>query len=405
MMRPFAPLALLALVTTAVAADVCLQEVQFSGDVRDGRRLFVEQGCVRCHAVLGSGGKVGPDLVEVGKGKSFFDTLGRLWSHSPEMVKATEEEGASWPEFSPKEMDDLLSYLYYLNYFDKPGDFNRGEKVFSGKGCIGCHSVGHKGGAVGPALDPLGNQASPLPLVAAMWNHGPNMALKMKELSIPKPEFQGSDVADLLAYIRGITVTSAVRREYVAPGDPGKGRGLFSEVGCNRCHSVRGEGGGEGLGGDLAEADLQRSVSELAGIMWNHGPIMWKQMRELELEVITFKPEDMAHIIAYLYFINYYGETGDPSPGEKVFAEKGCAVCHPVGGSTEGVGPDLLKTRVLERPASFAAALWNHAPAMMRTAEEKIVAWPEFRGSEMVDLHAYLSSLQTEEEEEEEEND
>lgn len=395
---------LVAMATVCTADAMLLQESQFAGDVLSGRQLFVEKGCMHCHAVLGHGGKIGPDLAEASKGRSFFDTLGLLWSHSPKMIQAVEAEGAEWPKISAKEMDDLLSYLYYLNYFDKPGDFVRGEKVFRGKKCVACHAVGTLGGAVGPPLDKYGSQASPIAMVAQMWNHGPNMSVKMKELSIASPEFEGTDVSDLLAYIRGATVTSGVHHEYIAPGDPAKGRKLFTKAGCSRCHAVRGENGGKKGGGsigpDLADVDLRRGVAELAGIMWNHGPIMWRQMRELELEIITFEAEDMAHIIAYLYFINYYSDTGDPAAGEKVFSDKGCLACHPTGGVGEGVGPDLLKSRAIRRPARFAAALWNHAPAMVKTAQAKVMPWPEFRESQMRDLHAFLVALQSKDDEE-----
>lgn len=402
MMRRAASVGCVAMVAI-LAAGAALQESKFGGDVLSGRSLFVEKGCVRCHAVLGGGGKIGPDLAEVGKGKTFFDTLGLLWSHSPRMVKAAEEQGAEWPTIAPREMDDLLAYLYYLNYFDKPGDYVRGEKTFAQKGCIKCHRVGKIGGDVGPSLDPYGEQASPVAMVANMWNHGPNMALRMERLSIPKPVLEGTDVSDLLAFIRGATATSGARREYIAPGNPVKGRKLFEEAGCSHCHAVRGIGGGKGdgsVGPDLAESDLHRGVSELAGIMWNHGPIMWDLMKRLDMEIITFEPEDMAHIIAYLYFINYYSEGGDAEAGKKVFSEKGCATCHPVGGAAGGTGPDLVKSRSIRRPARFASALWNHAPEMVKVVEKEVLPWPEFRGSEMGDLHAYLVELQEKAEEE-----
>ena len=391
---------LLAAGTLALRGERPSQEPKFLGNVLKGRRLFVEKGCVRCHSVLGSGGTIGPDLAEVGRGASFFETLGRLWSHSPGMVQALGREGIEWPTFAAGEMDDLLSYLYYLNYFDSPGDFVRGEAVFRQKGCIRCHMVGSQGGEVGPKLDPYGEQASPVAMVAAMWNHGPNMSLKMKELDVPKPEFRGSDVADLLAYFRGVTVTSGVRREYVAPGDPGEGRELFEKAGCDGCHAVRGVGGGKGEGPDLARADLQRGVSELAGILWNHGPIVWERRKSQDLEILPFRAEEMAHLIAYLYFINYYGAEGDPAAGKGLFQAKGCANCHSTGGAAESTGPDLSKSRAIGRPAGFAAALWNHAPSMLKTAETRILPWPEFRDREMLDLYAFLVGLREADEKE-----
>ena len=399
-MRPATILGMLVLAAAAASQDAPgPPQGQFRGDVLQGRQVFVGKGCVRCHAVLGSGGTAGPDLGESAKGSSFLDLLGRLWSHSPQMVEAVRDAGLEWPRLNATEMDDLLSYLYYLNYFDKPGNFERGEQVYRGKGCVSCHSVGGLGGEVAPHLDAYGAMSSPVSIVAAMWNHGPNMSLKMHELSVPKPEFKGTDVADLLAYIRGVTVTADVRRgEYVKPGNPQRGQQLFKEAGCGRCHVVGGRTDGLSagtIGPDLARADLQHSVSELAGVMWNHGPIMWEQMKLLDLPVITLNAADMADIIAYLYFINYSQESGDPVAGQAVALDKGCSICHQVGTAGEFEGPSFITSKAIESPTAFAAALWNHAPAMVKKVESRILAWPEFRDHEMRDLHAFLVSLKT----------
>jgi mono/diheme cytochrome c family protein len=37
----------------------------------------------------------------------------------------------------------------------------QGQRLFQQKGCIGCHSVGGKGGAIGPALDDVGLRRTP----------------------------------------------------------------------------------------------------------------------------------------------------------------------------------------------------------------------------------------------------
>ena len=43
-------------------------EVRASGDAARGEAIFrrQEQGCVKCHAIGGAGGQVGPDLVSIG---------------------------------------------------------------------------------------------------------------------------------------------------------------------------------------------------------------------------------------------------------------------------------------------------------------------------------------------------
>jgi cytochrome c2 len=39
------------------------------GNPINGRRIFVEGRCVRCHAIWGNGGTLGPDFASVGGGR------------------------------------------------------------------------------------------------------------------------------------------------------------------------------------------------------------------------------------------------------------------------------------------------------------------------------------------------
>lgn len=104
---------------------------QQAGDLSDnplkGRTVFVDKGCVKCHSVWGVGGKLGPDLSRAGMGRSFLQISGMLWSHSPRMIELMEQRGVARPTFTQDEMGKLVSYLYYLNYFNEPwpGDFPR----------------------------------------------------------------------------------------------------------------------------------------------------------------------------------------------------------------------------------------------------------------------------------------
>ena len=93
-----------------------------------GRKVFVKKQCVRCHAVMGNGGNLGPDLAEVGKGRSFFQLLSELWSHSPQMIQSMQDRSVPWPTFADEEMRDLTAYIYFLNFLDKPGEFQKGVK-------------------------------------------------------------------------------------------------------------------------------------------------------------------------------------------------------------------------------------------------------------------------------------
>jgi hypothetical protein len=64
---------------------------------------------------------------------------------------------------------------------------------------------------------------------------------------------------------------------YVLWGDPQKGRKVYADHGCANCHAVRGVGGT--LGPDLGRPPLyHKTVTQMAGVMWNHAPQMRKKI-------------------------------------------------------------------------------------------------------------------------------
>src|SRR3989304_10036002 len=115
------------------------------------------------------------------------------------------------------------------------------------------------------------------------------------------------------------------------PQNPLKGRELFTSKGCIKCHPIRGEGGK--VGPDLGKTVGQRSFFEVASIMWNHSPVMSEKMRELKVPRPKFSAEEMADMLAFLYFLNYFEEPGNPAQGKAVFARKGCVKCHSIAGA------------------------------------------------------------------------
>ena len=51
-----------------------------------GSRVFGAKGCVKCHAVNGSGGRIGPDLGRIVRPRSFYDLATAMWNHLPRMT-------------------------------------------------------------------------------------------------------------------------------------------------------------------------------------------------------------------------------------------------------------------------------------------------------------------------------
>ncbi len=86
--------------------------------------------------------------------------------------------------------------------------------------------------------------------------------------------------------------------------------------------------------------------------------------------------------------------SADSARGAEVFALQGCVNCHALNGVGPSIGPDL--GRVVDRgytPASLAATMWNHAPAMWGEIRLRSVARPALDEQQAADLFAYFYSL------------
>ncbi len=360
----------------------------FPEDPLKGSKLFVSKGCIKCHTIWGIGDTLGPDLAQMSKEQNLLQLAGLLWSHSPKMIEIMEERGVSRPTFTPQEMGDLMGYIYYFNYFDQPGNFIEGERLFVEKGCAECHSVGEYGGRDKISLDDYGKYISPSFLATGLWNHSPEILSEIKRLGLKQPEFKGQELAHLLAYLRGAAINEDGEIIYAEPGSPKRGEDIFKQKKCNTCHAVWGEGGRQSS--DLGRRELRLSLIEIAGKIWSHSGHMLQEMKRIGLPFPIFSAREMADIISYLYFIQFYDEKGDPKEGKKLFREKVCVFCHALEGEGENVGPDLGESEAHFSPIFLASAMWNHAVVMEDMLAEKDLAWPRFSGNEMRDLVSYI---------------
>jgi nitric oxide reductase subunit C len=357
-----------------------------------GRQVFIEKGCPKCHAIWGEGGSLGPDLGKVGVWRSVMELAGVLWNHSPAMIEKMRERRIARPTINTEEMANLAAFLYFLNYFDQPGDASKGEGLFSQKGCVECHAVGGRGGNVGPALDSYKHFASPLFLARSMWTHNVAMARTMAGKDIPRPEFADGELANIFAYIQEASSEPGSKRTYMVPGSPARGEKVFKDKGCARCHAIDGSGGQ--IGPDLGREELHRSVTEIAGLMWNHEPRMWTKMQAMGIPLPQFSNQELSDLIAYIFFLQYFDPPGDVVKGQGLYMDKGCILCHYTPrGAEKRLAPDLSRSPALASPLALSSAMWNHAPAMETQIRERGLPWPRFREGEVRDLVEYLRSL------------
>ena len=177
--------------------------------------------------------------------------------------------------------------------------------------------------------------------------------------------------------------------EYLLPGNFKEGWKVFTTKRCGACHAIWGEGGKGGPDlGSLPEAYV--SQSQLAALMWNHGPDMWGRMSSKKIPFQKIEKKEMADLFAFLYFIRYMDEPGDPKKGKSLMESKACMKCHPV---KEGTNEGLSRWGMYVNPILWAQMMWNHTPQMEQEMKKKGLSRVEFKGNEMVDLIAYIRSL------------
>ena len=154
------------------------------GSDADGEAVFKARACAGCHPSVS-------ELSARTHGKTLTEVAAAMWNHEPIMSKA----GATPTKFAPDEMRDLLGYLWAQQFFQDAGLPAVGRKVFVAKRCASCHD------AEGKAPKLAGGGFNGSAMVSALWRHGPSMLIQMRQDGVQWPRFEGSQMADLIAYL------------------------------------------------------------------------------------------------------------------------------------------------------------------------------------------------------------
>ena len=359
-----------------------------TGDPTRGAQLFQERGCQHCHAIYGEGGRIGPSLSSSAEHRETMDDLvASMWNHAPAMWERMDAEKLPRPQLDEKDVSDLLAFLYVTRYLDEPGSPMAGSKVFVERGCSQCHAVNGQGPKVGPDLTSVGAD-TPITWTQTLWNHAPQMEVRMRGMKVAWPRFEGSEMNDLLAYVR--SVSTAVRREYkLLPADVDRGHAVFETKGCAQCHSVDGTPGAAPTLGPGSRAPT--TIVQFAAAMWNHSPEMWRVMQGRRIPRPTFQADEMADLIAYLYSIRYFDPPGSAQKGRALFGARGCAGCHGAGGEGSGLAPALRVRGRSYSSITLATVVWQHGPEMRKNAAQLGKSWPTLQSGDIADLTAFLN--------------
>ncbi|HEY5764888.1 MAG TPA: c-type cytochrome [Candidatus Deferrimicrobiaceae bacterium] len=168
------------------------------GNTDSGRKLFSSKGCAKCHAIFGEGGKEAPDLGKAVSQANITSLITQMWNHAGTMRETFSSKKLSWPHFNETEMNDLIVFLYSLNYDDKPGEAAKGERIFRDNRCVDCHfkTDADKQKIVGDI-----KSASTILFATHLWNHIPSMEAAMVTQAVPWPEMSGQQLRDVLAFL------------------------------------------------------------------------------------------------------------------------------------------------------------------------------------------------------------
>ena len=269
------------------------------GNAASGRRVFISKGCAGCHGEdQAPGTRLGPSLQKYGGRSSAIFLAQAMWNHAAEMEEAMRGRSIPWPKFAAREMDDLIAYLQQdaaggpdqMQYFDS-GSPRRGRDIFTDKQCVACHAVHGKGGHGGPDLGTRAGDlvASVATIASLMWNHSPPMAAEFERRGIPRVTFSGQEMVDVIAYLYFVNYTT-VR------AIPARGARLFADK-CATCHSK--SGGGHDAPDLTTRARFDDPLT-LTAAMWNHGPVMGREVEKRGLGWPRLELGEAADLAAFL---------------------------------------------------------------------------------------------------------
>ncbi|RTM05540.1 MAG: c-type cytochrome [Hyphomicrobiales bacterium] len=80
-----------------------------------------------------------------------------------------------------------------------------------------------------------------------------------------------------------------------------------------------------------------------------------------------------------------------PANGRKLFAAKGCVVCHSVNGvgGTDAAALDASTMEPMMNPFEFSARMWTGAEAMIEMQRQELGEQIQFTGQELADIIAF----------------
>lgn len=79
-----------------------------------GAGVFMEKGCIACHAVNGVGGQIGPsfDAADMPSPMNAFDFSARMWRGAPAMAQMQEDLFGEMITITGQELADIIAFVH-----------------------------------------------------------------------------------------------------------------------------------------------------------------------------------------------------------------------------------------------------------------------------------------------------
>ena len=148
---------------------------QMTPAVVRGKHIWDRNNCMGCHTILGEGAYYAPELTRV------VERRGAEWiaifMRDPEAMFPGKRRMVKY-DFTDEQIQDVIAFFGWIGKIDtngfppepdlaptvvlagSPRVAHEAKPAYFTTICVACHAVGGSGGAVGPALDGVGNRLS-----------------------------------------------------------------------------------------------------------------------------------------------------------------------------------------------------------------------------------------------------
>lgn len=404
--------------------------------VEQGKQNFMKFGCIGCHAVKGYEDypRAGPTLTRI-KGKVDPEWL-YAWIKEPkDYLPATRMPKVPLDVEAQGQTEKVMAYLWQNSEtFDFPygsfsgGNAAAGKELFEQVGCLGCHTLGGKGGGLAAALDKIATKTS----ADWIYNWIQNPKAFNPEARMPSLRLTAEEAANITAYLvqQGgpkAAEDQELRGKVNDPQNAKEGFLLISQFGCYGCHNIKGFESMGRLSVDLStfgkkeinELDFGDTHVTRTWNDWTHGKL--KDPRQYLTERTSskmpnfgLKDEEIHPLVVFLK-----GLRGDEVPerfvenkvrplqknieeGRRLVRRYNCEGCHTIEGAgrliesvvgPEHSPPNLMGIGARVRPDFMFKFLKN--PGDMKVRDWLKVRMPTFgfTDKQINAVIAYFSSL------------